>query len=133
MKRIRKTIAFLLLGIMLMQSLSITAYAAEPSKENKVPSGNAYADIPSLIESYVEEHKETTVGMSVAVYDGNGVIYQNDFGYADKENKIRVDAQTVYDWGSTSKLLIWISVMQLVEQGKLICRKISGTIFRTDF
>ncbi|MDD6071061.1 MAG: serine hydrolase [Clostridiales bacterium] len=58
-------------------------------------------------------------GMSVAVYDGNGIIYKNVFGYADKENNIKVDDQTVYDWGSTSKLLIWISVMQLVEQGKL--------------
>ena len=67
----------------------------------------------------MEEHTETMAGMSVAVYDGNGVIYQNNFGYADKENNIEVDEQTVFDWGSTSKLFIWISVMQLVEQGKL--------------
>ncbi len=30
-----------------------------------------------------------------------------------------VDENTVYEWGSVSKLLIWISVMQLYEQGKL--------------
>ena len=59
------------------------------------------------------------MGMSVAVYDENGVIYQSHFGYADKENRLMVDENTVFDWGSVSKTLIWINVMQLVEQGKL--------------
>lgn len=119
MKQIRKILAFLLPGILMLQSFIVTSYAAEPDGESTVPSGIAYADIPTAIESYVKEHEETTVGMSGAVYDGNGVIYQNGFGYADKENDIIVDSNTVYDWGSVSKLFIWISVMQLVEQGKL--------------
>lgn len=119
MKQIRKILAFLLLGILMLQSFTVTSYAAELDEESTVPSGIAYADIPTAIESYVKEHEETTVGMSGAVYDRNGVIYQNGFGYADKENDIIIDGNTVYDWGSISKLFIWISVMQLVEQGKL--------------
>lgn len=79
----------------------------------------SYNEIEQAIEAYVEEYSETTAGMSVAVYDENGVIYQNAFGYADKENGLAVDEDTVYDWGSVSKTLIWISVMQLVEQGEL--------------
>lgn len=119
MKQIRKILAFLLLGILMLQSFTVTSYAAELDEESTVPSGIAYADIPTAIESYVKEHEETTAGMSGAVYDRNGVIYQNGFGYADKENDIIIDGNTVYDWGSISKLFIWISVMQLVEQGKL--------------
>lgn len=119
MKHIKKMIALLLLGIVMLQSIGITAFAAELDEDGKVPSGTSYSDIPEAIEHYVEEHSETTVGMSVAIYDKNGVIYKNNFGYADKENNVTVDDQTVYDWGSTSKLFIWISVMQLVEQGKL--------------
>ncbi|MDD6488987.1 MAG: serine hydrolase [Clostridia bacterium] len=119
MKHIRTILALFLLGILLFQNSIVIVYATEAKKESKVPSGILYNDIPETIESYVEKHTETMAGMSVALYDGNGTIYQNDFGYADKENNILVDEQTVYDWGSTSKLLIWISVMQLVEQDKL--------------
>lgn len=119
MKHIKQFIALLLFGIIMLQGLGMTAFAAGADEDNKVPSGTVYADIPDVIENYVEEHKETSVGMSVAVYSQNGVIYKNGFGYADKENNVIVDNQTVYDWGSTSKLFIWISVMQLAEQSKL--------------
>lgn len=51
----------------------------------------SYNEIEQAIEAYVEEYRETTAGMSVAVYDENGVIYQNAFGYADKENGLAVD------------------------------------------
>ena len=116
MKQIKKIAALLLLGIIFVQNVCLTAFAAEA---DKVPSGTSYAELPATIENYVAEHEETTVGVSVTVYDSDGVIYQNGFGYADKENNVAVDNQTVYDWGSTSKLFIWISAMQLVEQGKL--------------
>lgn len=119
MNRIRKNFAFLWLSILLLQSFTVTSYAAKPSEGSIVPLGTANTDIPTAIENYVKEHEETTAGMSVAVYDGNGVIYQNYFGYADKENNVAVANQTVYEWGSISKLFIWISAMQLVEQGKL--------------
>lgn len=79
MKQIRKILAFLLLGILMLQSFTVTSYAAEPDEESTVPSGIAYADIPTAIESYVKEHEETTVGMSGAVYDRNGVILSKWF------------------------------------------------------
>ena len=41
------------------------------------------------------------------------------YGYADKENNIKVDKDTVFEWGSASKLMVWVSVMQLVEQEKI--------------
>lgn len=119
MKQIRKILVFFLLGIILLQNISVTAYATKMDEKSKTPSGILYTDISETIENYVAEHTETMAGMSVAVYDGDSVIYQNGFGYTDKENNILVDEQTVYDWGSTSKLLIWISVMQLVEQDKI--------------
>ena len=135
MKTFKKLITMCMLGSLMFQSAGVTSYAAEQtvvsqittsqSEENQndtdqtAPSGMSYSDIPIAIENYVEEHKETTVGMSVAVYDENGVIYQSHFGYADKENRLMVDENTVFEWGSVSKTLIWINVMQLVEQGKL--------------
>lgn len=76
-------------------------------------------DIGSRIEEYVEEHADTTAGMSVSVFNGDGILYQNCFGYIDVQSEIPVTEDTVMEWGSVSKLLVWISVMQLVEQGKI--------------
>lgn len=37
----------------------------------------------------------------------------------DLENKIPTDKDSIYEWGSVSKTLIWVAMMQLVEKGKL--------------
>lgn len=57
--------------------------------------------------------------MNVIVYDRDGIIYENSFGYIDKESMVKSDLDSVYEWGSISKLMIWVSVMQLYEKGKL--------------
>lgn len=87
--------------------------------EKILPSGIKYSDLPKEIENYVAEHQETVCGMNVIVYDRGGTLYKNSFGYMDKERKIRSDEDTVYEWGSISKLLVWVSVMQFYEEGKL--------------
>lgn len=74
------------------------------------------SDIGNKIEQYVYDHADTTAGMSVAVFDENDTIYQNCFGYMDVQNEVPVTEDTVMEWGSVSKLLVWISVMQLAEQ-----------------
>lgn len=75
MKKCKKIIIMCMLGILLFQCFGVTSYAAEKeNKEQVTPSGVTYSEIGALIEDYVDEHKETTVGMSVAVYDENGTI-----------------------------------------------------------
>lgn len=85
----------------------------------KESSDSNISNIGSKIEQYVNEHSDTTAGMSVAVFDVNDTIYRNSFGYMDVQNKVPVTEDTVMEWGSVSKLLVWISVMQLAEQGKI--------------
>ena len=59
----------------------------------------------------------------ISIYDKEKTLYQTNYGYTDKENKILVDNDSVFEWGSTSKLFIWVSVMQLEEQGKIDLNK----------
>jgi CubicO group peptidase (beta-lactamase class C family) len=48
------------------------------------------------------------------------VLLEKGYGYADLKSKKPVDpATTVFRLASISKLFTWVSVMQLVEQGKL--------------
>lgn len=103
---------FLIILLVVELILPIRAMAEESSDSTTF-------NIGEKIEQYVNDHADTTAGMSVAVFDVNDTIYRNSFGYMDVQNKVPVTEDTVMEWGSVSKLLIWISVMQLAEQGKI--------------
>ena len=94
----------------------ITALAEEPQK---LPSGIERDQIGQKIQDYVKEHEKTTAGIATAVFDKDGTIYKGNFGYMDKEKGIKADDDSVFEWGSVTKLTIWVSVMQLWEQGKI--------------
>ena len=85
----------------------------------KLPSGIERDQIGQKIQDYVKEHEKTTAGMATAVFDKDGNIYQGNFGYMDKEKDIKADDDSVFEWGSVTKLTVWLSVMQLWEQGKI--------------
>lgn len=107
----------LLLTILILLTKPIQASAV--SHEDTLPSGIPKDTIGSEIESFVAEHKDTTAGMAVSVFDQSSVIYHNYFGYSDIENMVTVDQDTVFEWGSITKLLVWVSAMQLWEKGML--------------
>ena len=71
------------------------------------------------IEQFVSEHEKTTAGMAVTVFDSEKELYSGCFGFTDIEQGIKTDPNSVFEWGSTTKLLVWSSVMQLYEQGKI--------------
>lgn len=114
MRREKRCFAILvLLAMILSQGVSVWAATA------KLPSGAGYDELGRKIEEFVAEHEDTTAGMAVSVFGAGDSIYTNYFGYADKEAGIATDWDTVMEWGSATKLLVWVSVMQLWEQGML--------------
>ena len=36
-----------------------------------------------------------------------------------KEKKLAVDDSSVFEWGSTTKITVWVSIMQFWEEGKI--------------
>ena len=110
MKRFVKIIVLL---VMMIVSLSISVQATELT----TPSGIAYSDIQTEIEQYIKERERGLASVEIAVFHKDETIYEGCFGYADIENNMIANEETVYEWGSCSKLLVWISVMQLYEQG----------------
>ena len=63
---------------------------------------------------------ETKVpGLSVAIIENDKVIYTSGFGFRDYENKIPVDANTLFAIGSTSKAFTSSILGILREEGKL--------------
>mgnify|MGYP001001375196 CR=1 FL=1 len=89
--------------------------------EKTTPSGIPLSEVEGFVDGYVEDYIGKTVpGAAIVVLKDNQVVLSKGYGYADIEKKIEVNPEnTVFEWGSISKLFVWTSVMQLVEQGKL--------------
>ena len=100
-------------------SVLLCGTAVNAAEDKYTPSGTAYSEIGSTIEKWASDNPGDYVGFSAAVFDKDGIIYEGAFGSADRENGIAADEDTVYEWGSVSKLTVWVSVMQLYEQGRI--------------
>ena len=122
-KNFSKTLVNLLILILIMQISPLTVFA-EGLGNIHTPSGIAYSELQEVIDSYAKEYiGNTTAGASVAVLQNSRIILKQNYGYSDIENKTKVTDGTLFEWGSASKLFIWVSVMQLVEQGRLDLNK----------
>ena len=108
-----------ILTLLTIITLGIFRPTAALADSQKLPSGTDRDKIGQKIENFVKEHEKTTAGMATAVFDKNGTIYKGNFGYVDKENKVKVDDDSVFEWASITKLTVWVSVMQLWEEGKI--------------
>lgn len=114
----RKVFAAILTVILVAAVLPFNSLAAG-NEEKKTPSGLAYSEIGNNIDAYIKEREKGLAACEVSVFDRDGTIYNGYYGYADMENKVKADDQTVFDWGSTSKILVWVSVMQQYERGNI--------------
>jgi CubicO group peptidase (beta-lactamase class C family)/D-alanyl-D-alanine dipeptidase len=77
-------------------------------------------EIQQLRELIAQEVKRNELpAFSIALVDGDRVVWSDGFGLANSEQDIPASSKTTYRVGSLSKLFTDIAVMQLVEQGKL--------------
>jgi len=84
-----------------------------------LPSGLPVSDLEKQIDAFVAEHQDSLAGMSVSVFDADQVLFEKHYGFSDIANQIKVDEETVFEWGSATKLMVWVSAMQLAEKGLL--------------
>ncbi|MGL4820440.1 MAG: serine hydrolase domain-containing protein, partial [Bacilli bacterium] len=79
----------------------------------------SYAQETTNISAWMTKKKGDYVGAAVITMKDDVMTHEGYYGYANVAKRSVVDERTVFQWGSVSKLLVWSSVMQLVEQGKL--------------
>ena len=119
MKIFKKSAALIFTLLMSLSLLASCSSAPEKKEEEKTYEGT----YEQMINAFYEDHKDTAAGMMVGVFDKNGTIYEGYYGYSNIAEGIKVDEDTVIDWGSTTKTMVWVSVMQLWEQGKIDLEK----------
>lgn len=103
----------LLLAVLIGLSLGKQVHAADP------PAGfsKAWTDLEASFAGSLSDMK-ITGGTLVFVQNGE-VIGQSLYGLADTESARPVDANTIFHWGSITKTLTGIAIMQLRDRGKL--------------
>lgn len=103
-----------------LSAVTVAVSALPPGVQAEVqqlPSGLAFDEIGTKIEELA--NNSDYASFEAAVFCGNETIYTGCFGEIDLENHIAADEESVYDWGSITKTLTWVSALQLYEQGKL--------------
>ena len=119
MKLMKKSLALVAATLMTLPVFASCSANLNEEKEPKIYTGS----YEEKINAFYEDHKDTTAGAMVGVFDKDGVVFKGYYGYSDIANGIKVDENTVIDWGSTTKTMVWVSVMQLWEQGKIDLEK----------
>ncbi|EEM13352.1 MULTISPECIES: serine hydrolase domain-containing protein [Bacillus] len=122
-----------IVGILLTSTSMISACSQQSLEAGKSKSSAATTDIQMTkapnnkkeVESFAdplfeEKMKKYNVNGSsfVVVHDGK-VVVNKGYGYADKEKKIPVTKDTVFQIASVSKTFTALAVMQQVDKGKL--------------
>lgn len=87
----------------------------------ETPSGISSDTIEERMDEVFEKYIGKNVeGAAVAVVKNGEIVFEKGFGYADEANNKRViPEETVFEYGSVTKLFTWVSAMQLSEAGKL--------------
>lgn len=101
--------------IRLLLSLSLVSLFLVPASYAQAPAG--WAELVRQFDAYVATDK--IVGASILYMKDGKVISQHDVGYADLAAKRLVDKDTVFHWGSITKMLTAIAILQLRDEGKL--------------
>lgn len=102
-------IILILTGLFMLQSLR--------AENNTFPNGfEAFAD--GVFTTIMQEKK--IAGATFTVVKNGEIIISKGFGFADIADQLPVDpSKTLFRIASISKLFVWISIMQMVEQEKL--------------
>ncbi len=100
---------------------SILVALASGQESDRIGPIAGYENIAKQISSFVEHEIEQKKipAFSIAIVDGDQIVWAQGFGMADPEKQIPADANTIYRVGSVSKLLNDVAVVRLIEQGKL--------------
>lgn len=130
-----QAVAGILFTILWFVTLSATTVPMDKNRTNapgdsaatSVPSPSTppqldAADVTAFMDGMIpiQLDRSDVAGAAVFVIQNDQVLMLKGYGYAEEKKQLPVDVNvTGFRPGSISKLFTWISVMQLVEQGKI--------------
>ncbi|MCL2357205.1 MAG: beta-lactamase family protein [Defluviitaleaceae bacterium] len=110
----KKVITALAIICIFAQATLIYAAPAEPSTPTGIPLSQVGERIDAIVAAHMESY---TPGFAVAVVHEGEIIFSRGYGHLQLDGASVCPSNTVFEFGSIHKLFVYISVMQLVEQG----------------
>lgn len=80
-----------------------------------------YKPLQTSVGKFIQTamNKNKVVGLSIALVDGDQIVWAQGFGYADLVKKVPAVPETIYEVGSISKMFTTAATMRLAEAGKI--------------
>ena len=91
--------------------------AAQPLGAQRAGSPAGWGAFTQAFDRY--SARDSIVGASVVVLHDGQVVARHEYGLADRASGKRVDQQTIFHYGSITKTLTAIAIMQLRDRGRL--------------
>lgn len=122
--RIGGLLAAVLSAGILAAAMPVSASEAGAYDDVTLPSGMTVGMLREAIDSRAIPKKDTIsvreyASAGLRVFQGDTVLFSEYYGYINEAESLAADDDTVYEWGSITKTFIWVSAMQLWEQGRL--------------
>lgn len=105
---------WLAIGLGWAIALGATIAAAQPPALDRTK-------VEAFVDGAVRQamRSDHIAGVSVAIVDRSGVVLTRGYGLASISPRRAADADTLFRVGSISKTAVWISLMQLVQDGRI--------------
>ncbi len=96
----------------------LTVFSLAASAQDLKPD---YHEALRIVDVWLDAQREFELlpGMSVSIVNDQDIIFSRGYGYADTENKVPMQPETIFSICSISKLFTSIAIMQLWEKGKI--------------
>ena len=91
--------------------------ASWADEEEKTPQPTTIEELEAAIADVLDEYKVPAVG--IAMVDENGPVWVTAIGKANLADDTDADADSMFRIGSTSKMFVALSILKLVEEGRL--------------
>src|SRR6185437_1433135 len=95
----------------------VAAPGARAQRKESVAEPAAWRGFANLFDSAA--HSDSIVGAAVLLMRDGRVVAHHEYGWADRARGQRVTENTIFHYGSITKQLTAISIMQLRDRGKL--------------
>ncbi|MBR6718548.1 MAG: beta-lactamase family protein [Oscillospiraceae bacterium] len=119
MQILKQMTAAILAGAMLLADVQMPVSAANDTDAAMLPSGSTVKALKMELSNLEINAKDAFASAAIGIFQGEDVLDTEYFGETDLAQHTAANEDSVYEWGSISKTLIWVSAMQLREQGKL--------------
>ncbi len=100
--------------------LLLLAYTLLACNKDKAVSKNSQPEYVQEIDTFIREaHEEGIFSGNILVAKNDTIVYQESFGYTNASEKTKLSSASIFNIGSIAKEFNAVSIMILVEQGKL--------------